>query len=106
MIAAYAAAIGGHLYIEYAFARSTLHNERPTLDRIPGIYMVDNEQARYCVDDAVEGRAIGPSVWYERNCESGPAQRVTVMSDFLRKYWVHYITAEGEVAFKRSWTVM
>ena len=102
----YTAAIIGHLFMEFSFSQSTLHTQQSALSLIPGTYMVDDEDLLFCVDDAVEGRAIGPGMWSEGYCETDPAQRITVFSRYMRKTWVLYINPEREVVFKRSWTVL
>lgn len=105
-IAVYGASIAGHVFMEYAFARSSLHSQKTAIDLIPGAYLIETDETAYCVDDAVAGRAVGPDRWGETNCDTDPAQRITIFSRYMRKYWVLYLDRENEVVFKRSWVVL
>ena len=106
VIALYAAAIFGHLYVELTFSQSTLHQQQWVLDRVPGVARLKDDDTTYCVDDAIAGRAIGPETWRENRCETAPAQRITTYSRYLRKYWVLYVFQDNTVGFKRSWVVL
>ena len=102
----YAMTVLGHLYLEYSYSQSTLHDQESILALLPGTQVAEDNMTFYCVDEAVAGSAVGPDRWSEKNCETGPARRVTIYSRYMRKYWNFYINQENKVAFKSSWVVL
>ena len=105
-IAAYAHTIGGHILIDYWFDDSVLHTKLEAVANIRGIsWQRDRHDTSYCVDQAVAGKAIGPDLWSEKLCKTGPTKRISVYSRYHRKSWALYVDDTNTLQFKRSWVV-
>jgi hypothetical protein len=102
LLLVYIAVIAAHVLIEYTFSNSTLHTYEGILKYVPGINYIEDTEKSYCL----YGKLRLVDTWSKTRCEADPLHRVTIHSEYMRKYWDLYQDPNNNVVSKRSWIVM